>query len=254
MVATPKNLTESTVISASGFGAFPSIAPGTWIEIYASGLASSTRPWLASDFADGKAPTSLDGVGVKVGGQDAFIAYISPGQVNANVPFNVGLGLQQVTVTNGAETAAEFTVNVNTTQPGLLALPQFKIGGKQYVVAAIGGGTTYATPSGAIPRAASRPTRPGETIVIYGIGFGPATPMGGPGEIVAQINALDLPIEFRFGQVTATHSYAGLAPSSVGLYQFNVIVPDGVSGDAVPLSFVLNGSEGEQTLFIAVHE
>jgi uncharacterized protein (TIGR03437 family) len=48
--------------------------------------------------------------------------------------------------------------------------------------------------------------------------------------------------------------YAGLVATCMGLYQFNVIVPSGVSGDAVPLSFTLGGTRGEQTLFVAVQE
>jgi uncharacterized protein (TIGR03437 family) len=41
----------------------------------------------------------------------------------------------------------------------------------------------------------------------------------------------------------------------VGLYQFNVVVPDTVpSGDAVPVTFALNGSVGQQVLYTAVQQ
>jgi uncharacterized protein (TIGR03437 family) len=56
-----------------------------------------------------------------------------------------------------------------------------------------------------------------------------------------------------FGGSSATLSYSGLAPSFVGLYQFNVVVPSVANNDLVPLSFKLNGASGSQTLFIAVH-
>ncbi|MCX6633604.1 MAG: hypothetical protein NT090_00690, partial [Acidobacteria bacterium] len=254
MVAVPKSLSEGGVVSSTSFGGFPSVAPGTWMEIYGSNLAGAARQWTGSDFSGGKAPTSLDGVRVAIGGRDAFLAYISPGQVNAQVPSNVGPGRQQVTVMNGAGPAAAYTVNVNTTQPGLLAPARFKVGERQYVVAVISGGSTYAAPSSAIPGAASRPARPGETIVLYGIGFGPVTPRADAGEIVQQSNTLELPVQFFLGQTPAVPSYAGLVAGSIGLYQFNVIVPNSVSGDAVPLSFTLGGARGEQTLFVAIQE
>ena len=54
------------------------------------------------------------------------------------------------------------------------------------------------------------------------------------------------------GGMSATASYAGLAPNYTGLYQFNVIVPNVAASDAVPLTFTLGGVPGTQTLYIAV--
>lgn len=120
-------------------------------------------------------PISLDGVQVAIGGQKAFVDFISAGQVNAQLPSNIGTGPAQITVTNGALAGAPFNITVNTTQPGLLAPPSFKIGGNQYVVAQFGDGTCV-LPTGAIAGVASRPAKPGEVIVIYGVGFGSVTP------------------------------------------------------------------------------
>jgi uncharacterized protein (TIGR03437 family) len=44
----------------------------------------------------------------------------------------------------------------------------------------------------------------------------------------------------------------GLVSGSMGLYQFNVVVPAVAAGTAVPLTFKLNGQAGQQTLYIAV--
>src|SRR4029077_6613726 len=77
------------VVSAGAFGQFASVAPGSWIEIYGSNLASGTRSWSTADFNGISAPTSLDGTKVTIGGQAAFIDYISPSQVNAQVPSNI---------------------------------------------------------------------------------------------------------------------------------------------------------------------
>jgi hypothetical protein len=50
----------------------------------------------------------------------------------------------------------------------------------------------------------------------------------------------------------ASWSYAGLAPQAMGLYQFNVVVPNVAGGDAIPLTFSLAGTLGHQTLYIPV--
>jgi uncharacterized protein (TIGR03437 family) len=38
----------------------------------------------------------------------------------------------------------------------------------------------------------------------------------------------------------------------LGLYQFNVVVPNIAASDAVPLTFSLNGTAGTQELIIAI--
>jgi uncharacterized protein (TIGR03437 family) len=43
-----------------------------------------------------------------------------------------------------------------------------------------------------------------------------------------------------------------LAPGEVGLYQFNVMVPNVAAADLTPLTFSLGGTPGSQTLYIAV--
>src|SRR5262249_40226484 len=139
----------STTISAGAFGGFSSISPGSWVEIYGSNLAANTRSWGGADFKSGNAPTSLDGTSVSVGGQPAFVDYISPGQVNVLVPSNVATGVQQITVTTLGGISSPFGITVNSLQPGLLAPPSFKIGDVQYVVAVLPDGS-YALPVGAI--------------------------------------------------------------------------------------------------------
>ena len=47
-------------------------------------------------------------------------------------------------------------------------------------------------------------------------------------------------------------AYKGLAPNYVGLYQFNVVVPNVASSDSVRLVFTLAGQDVSQTLFLPV--
>jgi len=174
--------------------------------------------------------------------------------VNALLPSNIAFGSPlQVLVTNGGVTSAPVNVTVNATQPGLLAPTTFQIGGNQYVVALLPDGT-YVLPTGAIPGVTSRPAQPGETITLYGVGFGSVTPAIPAGQIVTQQNQLTVPVQFSFGQTAATVTYDGLAPNLVGLYQFNMVVPNVPTSDLVPLTFNLGKTAGTQQLYIAVQQ
>jgi uncharacterized protein (TIGR03437 family) len=250
MKETP-SISAGGVVSASAFGEFTSVSPGSWIEIYGSNLAVDARSWAASDFSGVNAPTSLDGTSVTIGGQAAFIDYISPGQVNALVPSNVATGTQPMTVTNGSVISAAYNIIVNEVQPGLLAPPSFKVNGIQYAVATFGDGA-YVLPTGAISGISSRPAQPGDEIVLYGVGFGPVKPNLLAGQLVQQANTLALPFDMSIGGSPASVAYWGLAPNYTGLYQFNIVVPANPGSGAVPLTFTLNGVAGTQTLSIAV--
>jgi uncharacterized protein (TIGR03437 family) len=245
-------ISSGGIISAYSFGAFTAVAPGSWIDIYGNNLAADSRAWTGADFNGNTAPMSLDGTSVTIGGQPAFIDYISPGQVNAQVPSGIGTGSQPVVVTSPAGASAPLTLTVNAEEPGLLAPPTFKINGTQYVAALFSDGSTYVLPPGASSSVPSRRASPGDVITLYGIGFGAVTPSVAAGQITPGQNTLATPLHIRFGQTDATVQYDGLAPQTVGLYQFNVEVPNVASSDSVPLTFTLGGVPGPQTLYISV--
>ena len=249
--------TITNVITAGAFGAFPAITPGTWIEIYGTNLAPDTRPWATSDFNGPNAPTSLDRVQVTVNGQSAFISYIAsnPGQIDAQIPYTIPVNQTvQVTVINNGVPSAPFNMTSSGILPGMLAPGSFNIGGKQYVTALLPDGATYILPTGAISGVVSRPAKPGETIVLYGIGFGLVTPATSAGEIAQGNTRTLLPLQILFGQTPAQITYEGLAPGFVGLYQFDVVVPSVPDSDLVPLTVMLDTVASKQTLYIAVHQ
>lgn len=250
-------ITPGGVVSAGAFGAFTSAAPATWIEIYGANLASTTRGWAASDFSGNNAPTTLENVKVTVGGQLAFVDYVSPGQVNVQIPSNVGTGTQPLVVSNGTASSAAYNLTIDALQPGLLAPPSFSIGGKQHVVAQHQDGT-FVLPPNSIAGLNTRQAKPGETIVLYGIGFGPVLTSSNTnipaGQIVTQANTLANPFAIQIGGAVANVSYDGLAPNFVGLYQFNITTPVIPNNDAAPVTFTLNGAKGAQTLYLAVHD
>ncbi len=244
--------------AATTGGAAPSIksngivSASSWIEIYGSNLASDSRGWAGSDFNGANAPTSLDGTSVTIGGKPAYVDYISPTQVNVQVPSGVGTGQQPVLITSAGGTSAPYSINVNTIQPGLLAPSSFVVSGKQYVAALFSDGVAYALPPGSIAGLTTRRAQPGDTITLYGIGFGAVTPNIPAGQVVSQANQLASNFQVSFGQTPAVVSYAGLAPNTIGLYQFNVVVPAIASNDFEPLTFTLQGTPGTQTLYISV--
>jgi uncharacterized protein (TIGR03437 family) len=78
------------------------------------------------------------------------------------------------------------------------------------------------------------------------------TPDTPAGQIVQQTNALQSTLQVYFAGIPANVTYAGLTPGYVGLYQFNVVVPNVAASDTVPLTFTLGGTAGSQSLVIAV--
>jgi uncharacterized protein (TIGR03437 family) len=249
----PPFVNSGGVVSAGAFGGFTAIAPGSWIEIYGSDMTLSARSWTAADFTGNGliAPTSLDGVSVTIGGQAAYIDYISAGQIDAQVPYTVAPGQQPVVVKDSAGTAlAGTTVTVNAVQPGMWAPSFLKIGGTQYVGGQLSDGS-YAAPAGSVPGVTSRRANPGEVVTLYGIGFGPVTPNIPAGQVVEQSNSLPS-FQISIAGTPATVQYAGLAPGAVGEYQFNVVVPNVPASDTATVTFSVNGTAGTQSLHIAV--
>lgn len=234
------------IVSASGFGAFPGVAaPASWIEIYGTNLAGTTRSWATSDFTGSNAPTSLDGVTVTVNGTPAYLSYVSPTQINAQVPGGIPLGSDPVVVSYLGQSSAASAVVVSSSQPGLLAPLAYSIAGKQYAaVVPVGSSNPAGAPSAPVPA--------GATVVFYGVGFGPVTPNAPAGQLAAGASTINAAVSMTIGNLPAAVSYAGVAPGAVGLYQFNVAVPAGLAAGDQTVQIALNGKATSQTLSLAV--
>jgi uncharacterized protein (TIGR03437 family) len=251
--ATPVVRTSQGVISASAYAGFSALAPGTWMEIYGANLANVTsQTWANADFKGNTAPTALGGTTVTIGGQLAFIDYVSPTQVNAQVPSGISPGSQPVVVSTPGGTSTAYPITVNVTEPGLLAPAVFNLKAGQYIGALFSDGVTFVLPPGSVSGVPSARARPGDTIVFYGVGFGTVAPDSPAGQIVTQSNRLNGNFQAWFGGAPATVSFSGLTGGFLGLYQFNVVVPNVAPSDTVPLTFSLNGTPGTQTLLIAI--
>jgi len=237
----------SAAISLGNFGGARRTAPGGWLELYGSNFAATTREWTAEDFVNNTAPTTLAGTRVTINNQPAFVYLVSPGQINCVAPDGIGTGDVDVVVTAATGSSEVFRVTAAARAPALLAPPSFRRGDRQYVVD-IFPDQSYAGPEGLIAGAPFRAAVAGDRVVLYGISFGATNPPIPAGQIAGQAATL-ANLVVRFGDVSAQVEYAGVAGGFVGLYQFNVVVPQGVSGD-VRLIVTVDGVAVAQELWI----
>ena len=166
-----------TGVSNNASGA-PAIESGSWVSIYGTGLAATTRHWQASDFSGNNLPTTLDGVSVLIDGKKAAISYVSPGQLNVQAPTDTATGAVPVQVTNSFGTATG-TATLQDYSPAFFTFQA------KYAAAVHNTDGVYVAPAGNFGSAvASRPAQPGETLQIYATGLGPTTPAVPAGQLV----------------------------------------------------------------------
>jgi uncharacterized protein (TIGR03437 family) len=245
-------ISQNGVITSNNYGSFQAASPGTWIEIYGVNLATiPTQTWAGSDFKGTAAPTALGGTTVTVAGKPAYVYFVTPGQLDVQVPSGVPAGSQPLVVTTAGGSSVAYSLTVNTNEPGILAPTAFILNGKQNVVAVISNTLTYVLPV-SVPGVNTIRAKPGDSITMYGVGFGLVTPDISAGQVVQQTNQLQNSFQVTFAGTPGTVTYAGLAPGYVGLYQFNVTVPNVAASDSVPLVFTLGGTKLPQSTVIAI--
>jgi len=172
---------------------------------------------------------------VLVGGLPAPMYYVSPGQINAQIPFELQPGQQyQVIVSaNGALTTPD-SIQLSAAAPGL---------------AAFGDGTLIAQHSDGSLVSTTSPAKSGEYLVAYLAGLGdtnvnlasgaasPSSPLAIPTDTpVLNINGAPHPLLF-----------AGLTPGLVGLYQMNFQVPTGLPAGTITIVLAQGGASSNQT-------
>jgi uncharacterized protein (TIGR03437 family) len=235
-----------TGVSNSASGA-PAIESGSWVSIYGTALAATTRSWQASDFSGNNLPTTLDGVSVQIDGKKAAISYVSPGQLNVQAPTDTATGPVPVQVTDsyGAVTG---TATLQNYSPAFFTFQTQT----KYVAAVHNADGVYVAPAGSFGSAAtSRPAQPGETLQIYATGFGPTTPAVPAGQLVASpapVSSLTQ-LHVTIGGVSATVQYAGIVLA--GEYQINVLVPQVPNGDQ-PILATISGVSSQTGVAIPV--
>jgi uncharacterized protein (TIGR03437 family) len=221
----------------------PTIAPNMWVEIKGSNLAplGDSRIWQSRDFVNNQLPKQVDGVSVTVNGKDAYLWFVSPAQVNILTPPDAIEGPVKVVLTNVGAASAPFSVQAQTLAPAFFVFDGVHVTGVHTTGGDIG-------PTALYP-GLTTPTKPGETVVLFGNGFGPtSTPVvsGAP----AQSGSLSpLPV-VKIGGVTATVQFAGLV--APGEFQFNVVVPPSLADGDQPIVATYNGQSTQPGVLLAV--
>jgi hypothetical protein len=207
------------------------LAPGTIIQIYGQNLASQTAQPTTIPL-----PTTMNGTSVIVGGIPAPLYYVSAGQINAQLPFelNAANQYQLLVQFDGAITSPD-VVQLSPATPGLAAF------GDSTLIAQHGDGSLVS---------ATSPAKSGEYLVAYLAGMGPtnANPASGA---ASPVNPLALPAIAPTLTINGTASpiaFAGLTPGLVGLYQMNFQVPAGMPAGNLTLVVSQGGQASNPTV------
>lgn len=222
-----------------------------YVEIYGTNFSRFARLWGSLDFNGPNAPTSLDGVSVTVNNKPAFVYYVSPGQININVPDDTVTGSVSIQVRTPEGVSNAVTVTRSRLSPTMLTTPGFKVGGKQYVVALTSDFTSYVGRPGMLPGGSFVAPRPGDTVLIYALGLGPTSPGTQAGVSAGQTANVLLPLQVKIGDVEASVPFKGLLQGTIGLYQLNVVIPNVAAVDQ-RIELTVDGVKNEQDLTIVV--
>ncbi len=239
-------ITAAGFVNSATFGITGSkgLAPGSIATLFGVQMAEGTASAVSTPL-----PNSLGGTLLSFGSAVAPMFYVSPNQLNLQVPWETPVGTVNASLTVGQQTSTS-TVNVVPYAPGIYTLNAS--GSGQGVVTNLD--YTWAAPAGSIPGVTARPASPGGYIVIYCTGLGPVTNppptgVGGPGRPATSTTATPV---VMIGGVAGTVQFSGLTPGAVGLYQINVQLPANVStGNSVPVSVSIGGATSD-TVTIAV--
>jgi uncharacterized protein (TIGR03437 family) len=214
------------------------IVAGSWFSILGWNLAGNTRLWAEPDFQGSMLPTNLDGVEVKINGVAAAVYYISPTQINAQAPAITTPGTATLQVFRNGVPSEPEPIEIRRNAPEFFL---YSLGGKTFVAALHTDGSVVADPTLA---GGLRAARAGETVQIFGTGFSPAP----AGTVVSSVTPIT-GVTVRIGNQPATVTFAGLV--ATGLFQVNVLIPAGVSGD-LPVSLIVQDTPAVTTGLIPV--
>ncbi|MEI9812116.1 MAG: hypothetical protein WDO18_05320 [Acidobacteriota bacterium] len=198
------------------------LAPGMPVEIYGADLATSTEGTFVP------LPPIFKGSNVLIGPYDAPLYFVTPGQLNAQMPFELtpGRSYPIVVTANGAITIPD-QLDVVGVQPGVAAFADGTL------IAQHGADYSLVQPS--------NPAKRGEFLIMYLVGLGVTNPFvstGAPSPSVLPLGEPTAPVTLTIDGQPVEVAFAGLTPTGVGLFQINFKVPAGARLNA-PLDVVI---------------
>jgi minor extracellular serine protease Vpr len=211
------------VVNAASFTATSQrVAAGSLITIFGSDLATTAA---SASFLP--LPTALAGVRVFINDEEAPLLFVSPTQINAQVPYelaNTSLGLVRVVV--HGQTTANAPVQIALAAPGIFTLNESGTGRAAALHGLTGAPVTDANPA-----------RPSEVLSVFASGLGTTSPAATSGAAATSLplQTTTRDVTASIGGLSAPVSFSGLAPGFAGLYQINVQVPDAVASGELAL-------------------
>jgi uncharacterized protein (TIGR03437 family) len=222
-VSAPPEISSGGVVNAASY--MPRIAPGSLFTIFGTDLASATDAAAAIPL-----PPSLSGTSVTIGGRPAPLVYVSPTQINAQVPYELQEGsTAAVVVTVDGIASPQRTVQIAKAAPGL-----FTFGDKRAVVQNDNGSVNTG----------DNPARGGSYVVAYLTGGGNLDNAVATGA-AAGSQPLSRPranVTAKIGGAAAEVSFGGMTPGLVGLLQVNMKVPN-LGAGTYPVVIAVDGVE-----------
>jgi uncharacterized protein (TIGR03437 family) len=221
---TPK-INPNGVVNAAHL-ASAGLSPGGLITIFGSSLAIAAKPALPIPYL----PDELGGTSVQIGAFKAKLLYVSPTQINAQVPVELTSESAQLKVlVSGLETDA-VTLKVLTYDPGLFTTDGDPAG----LVAALNPDLT--------PITVASPAKRGTMIMLYGTGWGPVSPAVTSGQFAGTTAQTVQKPDVQLSGWSIPVVYSGLAPGFVGVYMVQIQIPaDAPTGSAVPIVLGIGG-------------
>jgi uncharacterized protein (TIGR03437 family) len=216
------------------------VAPGMIATIFGTGITRGVNGIVAASTS--VLPYSISGTSVIVNGVPAPLYAVANVNGQEQINFQVPWEVQGLDGPDGPYTipaAVIVVINNGSASPALRAFfnPTFPAiitsDGKQAV--AVHSDYSLVT--------SQNPAHPGDVITLYGTGFGPVTPLPATGAPAGSSPASSMnPMpSVTINAQNATVLFAGLSPGSVGLYQFNVVVPNQVGTGNLNVQFNTGG-------------
>jgi uncharacterized protein (TIGR03437 family) len=244
-------LKPASVVSAATYQSSVPVAGGSLVALFGSGMVTANNKASSTAAAQGVPwPTSMLNRQVVVNDQTtAPIYYISPTQINLQLPALVPAGSDRIAVrlADTGELVAGGTMLVSANSPGIFTSTQ---NGQGQAAALNQDGRVNGTNS---------PATRGSVLVLYGTGQGQVSPLVPDGAAApASPLSTTVAVPTSDGKTCATSQpsmcvaigtsfgeiqYSGLAPGYIGLWQINVKIPNDVTpGNSVPIRVVINGA------------
>ena len=253
--AADKPLAANSVVNSASLAPGP-VAPGTLITIAGRDLSDTTES--APDDAAQALPNKLEGTEVFLNGIVLPLLSVSPTQVRAQFPYDLGntsaasLYVRTEHTDGTVTTTNAAAVELLTATPGLFAFD-----GKEPRIGLVVHTDGNSGQQGG-PVTPEDPARPGEVLVVWAAGLGVVNTADGASDLAAGvpykgpdasvINPVSALVSGRSAQVTS----ATLPHGSIGIYEVRVQLPmDLPSGAKIPL-LISQGAEISNTVTIPV--